>query len=110
MRINLDTIQEGGAFFVSFAHVRDGENYHTHIRLEDVKSWEAAAGSQESDRTTRWRLQTTQGDSCYTLSNFHEIMTTSRWYPRPSDGAGQGRVGDDRLYSRDELNETRAAS
>ena len=107
MKINLETAQDGGAFFVSFTHVRDGDNYHAYIRLEDIKSWEAAVSSHGDDRATRWSLQTTNGDIYYTLSNFHEIMTTTRWYPRPSDGSGIGRVGDERLYSREELNERR---
>jgi len=101
VKINLETTQEGGAFFVSFTHVRDGENYHAYIRLEDIKSWESVAMSSKHDRATRWRLQTVQGDSYYTLSNFTEIMTTSCWYPRPSDGKGLGRVSDERLYVED---------
>ena len=102
MKINLDTAQEGGAYFVNFTHVREGENYHAYIRLEDVKSWESVAMSSKHDRAARWRLQTVQGDSYYTLNNFTEIMTTSKWYPRSTDGTGQGRVGDDQLYSRSE--------
>ena len=102
MKINLDTAQEGGAFFVNFTHVREGENYHTFMRLEDIKSWESIAMSPQHDRATRWRLQTVHGDNYYTLNNFNEIMTTSRWYPRPSDGNGLGRVGDDRLYTKEE--------
>lgn len=110
MKINLETPQEKGAFFVSFTHVRDGDNYHAYIRLEDIRSWEASVNSSDADRATRWRLQTTSGDIYYTLSNFHEIMTTTRWYPRPSDGSGMGRVGDERLYSRGEFCETRTTS
>lgn len=102
MKINVDTAQQSGAFFVNFTHVRDGENYHTFIRLEDITSWESVASPGNKDRAKRWRLRTRQGDSYYTLSNFNEIMTTSNWYPRPNDGKGLGRVGDDRLYSRDE--------
>jgi len=98
MKINVEAEQQGGAFFVSFTHVRDGENYHAFIRLEDIKSWEAIVGSGNHDRSSRWRLKTNQGDLYYTLSNFHEIMTTSRWYPRSSDGTGIGRLGDDNLY------------
>jgi len=39
MKINVETAQEGGAYFVNFTHVREGENYHAYIRLEDVKFW-----------------------------------------------------------------------
>jgi hypothetical protein len=98
MKINLETAQDGGAFFVSFTHVRDGENYHAFIRLEDIKSWESIVGSGSHDRSSRWRLKTRDGDCYYTLSNFHEIMTTTQWYPRDADGKGMGRVGDERLY------------
>ncbi len=102
MKINVDTAQQSGAFFVNFTHVRDGENYHTFIRLEDIKSWESVAAPGSVDRASRWCLRTTQGDTYYTLNNFNEIMTTSNWYPRTTDGKGLGRVGDDRLYSREE--------
>jgi len=101
VKINLETTQEGGAFFVSFTHVRDGENYHTYIRLEDIKSWESVAMSRDQNKASRWCLKTAQGDTYYTLSNFNEIMTTSRWYPRLSDGKGLGRVSDERLYVED---------
>lgn len=102
MKINVDSSQEGGAYFVSFTHVVDGENYHTYLRLEDIKSWTATAMSDHVDRSTRWRLETVNGDNYYTLSNFNEIMTTSKWYPRSTDGRGLGRVGDDHLYRRGE--------
>ena len=102
MKINLETAQEGGAFFVSFTHVRDDENYHTFIRLEDIKSWESIVGSGNPDRASRWCLKTRDGASYYTLSNFNEIMTTSRWYPRPTDGTGIGRLSDQNLFLRGE--------
>lgn len=102
MKINVDTTNPGGAFFVSFTHVRGDENYHTFIRLEDIKSWESVTNSGNADRATRWCLKTIHGDTYYTLSNFNEIMTTSRWYPRPTDGDGLGRVGDNQLYRKGE--------
>jgi len=98
MKINVESSQEAGANFVNFTHVRDGKNFHTYIRLQDIKSWESIAGSGRADRTTRWRLNTVQGDVYYTLNNFNEIMTTNKWYPRHGDGNGVGRVDDRYLY------------
>lgn len=106
MKINVDSTREAGANFVDFTHVRNGENYHAFIRLQDIKSWESIAMSGKADRATRWRLTTVQGDVYYTLNNFNEIMTTTRWYPRPSDGRHTGRVGDERLYGRSQDEKT----
>jgi len=102
MKINVESTQEGGAFFVNFTHVRDGKNYHTYIRLENIKSWESTTESRQADRATRWILETMQGDRYYTLSNFNHIMSTVTWFPRPSDGRGNGRIGDTYLYDEKE--------
>lgn len=98
MKINVDSSQEGGAYFVNFTHVSAGKSYHAYIRLNDIKLWESVAMSGGHDKATRWKLITIQGDIYYTLNNFNHIMTTARWYPRDSDGAGQGRIADDCLY------------
>jgi len=102
VKLNLDTTTDGTAHFVNFTHVRDGENFHIYIKLEDIKSWESVASSSAHDRATRWCLTTAQGDAYYTLNNFTEIMTTSCQYPRLTDGRGHGRVGDQFLYKKDE--------
>jgi hypothetical protein len=99
MKINVDSSQDGGAYFVNFTHVRDGDNYHAYIKLEDIKAWESVAASRRHDRSTRWKLTTTQGDVYYTLNNFDHIMSTSRWFPRPKDGSGSGRISDSYLYT-----------
>jgi len=96
--LNIDDSNDISEYFVNFTHVRDGENYHIYIRLKDIKSWESIARSRDRDRSTRWKLTTTQGDVYYTLNNFSHIMTTSTKYPRPADGSGIGRVGDEQLY------------
>ena len=98
MKINVDSSQDGGTYFVNFTHVRDGENYHAYIKLEDVKAWESVAVSRSANRATRWKLTTVQGDTYYTLNNFDHIMSTSRWFPRPQDGTGSGRISDSYLY------------
>ncbi|MAF25060.1 hypothetical protein CL634_05740 [bacterium] len=98
MKINLDSSQEGGTYFVNFTHVENGDNYHTYIKLEDIKSWESIAESGGADRSTRWKLTTIQGDIYYTLNTFNDIMSTTNWYPRPSDGSGHGRLADTHLY------------
>lgn len=102
MKLNLDATKDSTAYFVNFTHVRDGENFHAYIKLEDIKAWESIARSSKYDRATRWRLLTVQGDVYYTLNNFNEIMTTAQLYPRPTDGKGCGRVGDHYLYKKDE--------
>ena len=102
MNLNLDTNSASSEYFVIFTHVRDGENYHVYIKLNDIKSWESVAMSSKADRATRWKLTTVQNDVYYTLSNFNEIMTTNRKFPRSKDGRGMGRVGDDWLYGRRE--------
>jgi hypothetical protein len=98
MNLSLDTSVDEGEYFINFTHVRDGENYHIYLRLKDIKLWESVAMSRSHDRATRWRLETVHGDVYFTLNNFNEIMTTSRKYPRSTDGSGTGRVGDDYLY------------
>jgi len=105
MKINVESSQSGGAYFVNFTHVKDGDNYHAYIKMEDIKSWESVAMSRKHDKFTRWKLTTIQGDIYYTLNNFGHIMTTSRWYPRPSDGHGTGRVADSYLYDNEEERE-----
>ena len=102
MKINVDSHQEGGAYFVSFTHVANKINYHTYIRLEDIKSWTSVAKSGGADRSTRWLLETKDGDVYYTLTNFNEIMETSKWYPRSTDGRGAGRIADNHLYGEDD--------
>ena len=102
MKLNLDTTTDGTSYYVNFTHVRDGDNVHTYIKLDDIKSWESVAMSGAHDRATRWRLTTVQGDNYYTLNNFTEIMTTSRRYPGSTDGRGHGRVGDEFLYEEKE--------
>ena len=99
MKINVDSSQSGGAYFVNFTHVKDGDSYHAYIKLEDIKSWESVAMSGNHDKSTRWKLTTVQGDIYYTLNNFGHIMSTSSWYPRSSDGRGTGRVADCHLYA-----------
>lgn len=101
MNLNLDTTTDESEYFINFTHVRDGDNFHIYLKLKDVKSWESVAMSAKADRATRWRLITVQNDVYYTLNNFNEIMTTSRRYPRPNDGKGTGRVGDERLYNKE---------
>ena len=102
MKLNLDTTTDGTSYYVNFTHVRDGDNFHIYIKLEDIKSWESVAMSGDQDRATRWRLTTVQEDTYYTRNNFTEIMRTSYRYPRPADGRNQGRVGDEFLYKKDE--------
>ena len=102
MNLNLDTTPDISEHFVNFTHVRDGDNFHIYIRMRDIKSWESVAMSSKHDRSTRWKLTTIHGDEYFTLNNFSEIMTTCRQYPRPSDGAGTGRVGDSCLYRKGE--------
>jgi len=102
VKLNLDATPQSTAYYVNFTHVRDGDNFHTYLKLEDIKCWESVAMSGAHDRATRWRLVTVQGDIYYTLNTFNEIMTTSRLYPRPSDGNGTGRMGDEYLYEEGE--------
>lgn len=102
MKLNLDATPEAKAHYVNFTHVRDGENFHIYIKLEDIKCWESVAMSGTHDRATRWCLTTVQGDVYYTLNNFNEIMTTCILYPRSSDGQCQGRVPDRYLYQKGE--------
>ena len=102
MKLNLDATPESMTYYVNFTHVRDGDNFHIYIKLEDIKCWESVAMSGAHDRSTRWCLTTVQGDTYYTLNNFNEIMTTSTLYPRPSDGKSTGRVPDQCLYQKGE--------
>jgi len=102
VNLSLDTDKDPADYFVNFTHVRNDDNFHIYIRLSDIKSWESIAKSGGADRSTRWKLTTIQGDIYYTLNSFNEIMTTSRKYPRTTDGSGHGRVGDAYLYRNDE--------
>ena len=84
MKFNLESEQQGGAYFVQIDHIREGEEYTTFVRMDDIKSWESNRKNKMGDQW-RWTLTTVQGDVYKVTENFRHIMSTADWYPREVD-------------------------
>jgi hypothetical protein len=50
MKFNLESEQQGGAYFVQIDHVREDEEYTTFVRMDDIKSWESNRKKKMGDR------------------------------------------------------------
>jgi hypothetical protein len=90
MKINLESEQQGGSYFVRVDHMRDGSPRTTFLRMEDIKSWESNTKSKVDDRWD-WTLTTVQGDVYHVTDNFRHIMSSADWYPREVDVRKNGR-------------------
>jgi hypothetical protein len=104
MKINVEGTHDPGAYFVDFTYVENDKNYHAHIRMDDIKSFQCDLKSQ--DRSTRWRLETVSGNIYYTLNSFIDIMDTNRWFPKYKEGQGSGFVVNELLYRPEEKSAT----
>jgi len=100
MKINVEGGHEEGAYFVDFTYVEKGKNYHAHIRMNDIKSFQVDLKSQ--DRSARWRLETVSGEVYYTLNSFIDIMDTNTWFPKHREGRKNGFVVNELLYRPEE--------
>ena len=90
MKFNLESEQQGGAYFVRVDHIRDGEKLTSFIRMDDVKNWETNSKSKVGDQWN-WTLTTVHGDVYHVTDNFRHIMSSADWYPREVDVARNGR-------------------
>ena len=84
MKFNLESEQQGGAYFVQVDHIRDGEEYTTFVRMDDIKCWESNRKKKVGDHWS-WTLTTVQGDTYNVTESFRHIMSTADWYPREVD-------------------------